>query len=74
MFNQEIDKILLQVNGNRKRMIDIMFILKQLFQKLDLPHETIPISKSKKTLKYYNRWWKNINKLIEDDINKIINK
>ena len=44
---KEMDKILLQINGNRKRLININFILKQLFKMLNLPHENIPVSKLK---------------------------
>ena len=42
---KEIEKVLPQVNGNRKRMINTNFILKQLFKMFKLPHENISISK-----------------------------
>ena len=38
IFN-EIDKILPQINGDRKRMINMDFIFKKLFKMLDLPVE-----------------------------------
>ena len=34
---EEIDKILPQINANRKRMININFVLKQLFEMMNLP-------------------------------------
>lgn len=45
---KEMSKLLPQKNGNRKRMISIIFILKQLFKILNLPHKNIPITKSKR--------------------------
>ena len=44
---KEIEKILPQINGNRKRMIKINFILKQVFEMLNIPHENMPVTKSK---------------------------
>ena len=46
---KELEKVLPQVNGNRKRMINANFILKQLLKMFNLPHENISISKSKRT-------------------------
>ena len=54
---KQIDKVLSQVNGNRKRMINTNFILIQLFKMLNLPHDNISITKSKKTLRFYERYW-----------------
>ena len=71
---EDIDKILPQVKGNRKRMISIEYILRQLFEILRMKYELIPLSKSKTTLKYYNQWWNTVFGLIKDDIHKIINK
>ena len=45
---KEIGKLLPQINGNRKRMISIIFTLRQLFKMLNLLHENIPITKSKR--------------------------
>jgi len=45
----EIGKILNEVNGTRKRMISINFILRKVLSMMNLPFDNIPISKSKKT-------------------------
>ena len=44
----EIGKVVTYVNIDRKRMININFILKQIFRMLDLPYEKIKTTKSKK--------------------------
>ena len=44
----EISKILNEVNGTRKRMISINFIIRKVLSMMDLPFDEIPISKSKK--------------------------
>ena len=62
---KEIDKILSQINGNRKRMININFILKQVFEILNIPRENIPITKSKKILDIYEQYWKKIQDIIQ---------
>ena len=72
VFN-EINSILHDVNDGRKRMICIKFIMKQLFRMLGIPHEDIQETKSKKTLRYYKRYWKNVQSLIGDKIQSIIN-
>ena len=41
----EISKILNEVNGIRKRMISINFIIRKVLSMMDLPFEDIPISK-----------------------------
>ena len=64
---EEID-----VKGTRKRMININFILKQLFKMLNLPYENIQISKSKRTLNSYVVYWNEILSLIGDRIRNII--
>ena len=46
----EIGKILPQINSERKRMISLNFILRQVLRMMGLPFNKIPISKSKKTL------------------------
>ena len=57
----EIGKILNQVNGTRKGMISINYILIQILKKMNLPFEKIPISKSNfdiisKVLEKYKSW------------------
>ena len=67
----EIGKIINEVNIKRKRMISINFILRKVLSMLKIPFEDIPISKSKKTLAFYNKYWANIMSLIGDKINNI---
>ena len=50
-----IDQIVPEVNTSRMLMISIRFILTQLFRALGIKYKFIPLSKSKKTLKYYNQ-------------------
>jgi len=69
----EIGKILPQVNGNRKRMININFILREVLSMMNLPYD-IPISKSKKTLASYERYWNLIISLIGDRMKEIIDE
>ena len=68
----DIDSVIPHVNKNRKRMIDIKFIIKQIFILLGIPSELIKITKSKKTLEFYNRYWVNIQLLIFDNIISIL--
>ena len=69
-----INQALPQVNNNRKLMIGVKFILRRIFRILGIEYKCIPLSKSKKTLKFYNIWWKRIYKLIKDDICVILRK
>ena len=68
----EIGNILNEVNGKRKRMISINFIVRKVLSMMDLPFEDIPISKSKKTLALYEKYWTSIMSLIGDRIKNII--
>ena len=68
----EIGKILHQINGERKRMISFKFILRQVLRMMGLPFNEIPISKSKKTLAFYQRYWTQIILLIGDRMKGII--
>ena len=70
----EIGKILPQINGERKRMISLNFILRQVLRMMDMPFNKIPISKSKKTLASYQQYWTQIILLIGDRIKGIIDK
>ena len=47
---KEIEKVLPQINGNGKRMINKKFIFKQLFKTFNLPHDNISVTKSKKNI------------------------
>ena len=68
----EIGKVLNEVNGTRKRMISVNFIMRKIFKMMGIPHKQIPISKSKKTLAFYNKYWASILCLISDRIKDII--
>ena len=69
----EIDSVLNEVNGERKRMISIKYVIKQLFKMLRLPYKDINVTKSKRTLKYYKQYWKTVQSLIGDRIQLMIN-
>ena len=69
----EIGTIIPLVNRNRKRMISIKYVIKQLFKMLGLPYNDINVTKSKKTLKYYKQYWEKIQSLVGDKIQSIIN-
>ena len=72
---EEIDGILPKINGDRNRMVNINFILRQLLMMLNLSVEkNISLSKSKKTLTYYEQYWAKVQLLIGDRIQSIINK
>ena len=63
-----IDQVAKRIDTDRKRMACIKFIFKQLFGVLGIKYKFIPLTKSKKTLKYYEDWWKRVYALIKDDI------
>ena len=44
----EIGKVLNEVNGTRKRMISVNFIMRKIFKMMGIPYKNVPISKSKK--------------------------
>jgi len=69
---EEINRILPQINDNRKRMISTRYILRRLFRILKLDYKNIEITKSKKTLTYYNQYWKNVKRRINSKIVDII--
>ena len=68
----EIGKIINQVNGTRKRMISINFILRKVLSMMNLLFDNISISKSKKTLAFYDQYWVKIMTLIGNKIKSII--
>ena len=70
----EIGDILSQINGERKRMISLNFILRQVSRMMGLPFNKIPISKTKKTLASCQQYWTQIILLIGDRIKGIIDK
>ena len=67
----EIEMILPQIN--RKRMIDINFLIKKILHMLNIDFD-IEISKSKKTISKYEDYWDKIQLLIGDKIHLIINR
>ena len=69
---KEVGLVIELVNQKRKRMININFVLRQIFLMLELPFKKIRITKSKKTLEQYNKYWIDILLLIFDKIMKII--
>ena len=69
-----LDRVQPEINGNRKRMINIKFVLRMLFQIMGLPYNEIKITKSKKTLQFYEQWWKQAYGFIKNDIRKIITR
>ena len=70
----EIGEILDKVNGTRKRMISINFIIRKVLSMMNLPFDKLPLTKSKKTMASYEKYWKQINELIGDKIKEIITK
>ena len=68
----ERGKILNEVNCTRKRMISVNFIMRMIFEMMGLPYNQIPISKSRKTLAFYDKYWAKIISLIGDKIISII--
>ena len=70
---KEIDKVLPQVNNSRKRMVSIDFILKKLFDLMEISVK-VSLSRSPKTIAHHNRCWESIYDLIGEDIQLIISK
>ena len=71
IFN-EINKILPQINGERKRLISVNFILSLILRLMNLQYKYVKVSKSKKTLAVYQQYCKQIDILIGDKIKRII--
>ena len=69
----EIDSVLPKVENRGKRIMSIKFIIKQLFEMLELPYKDIYVTKLKKTYKYYKQYWEKVQSLIGDRIQLIIN-
>ena len=55
-----IGNVINDVNCTRKRMISVNFIMRKIFKMMGIPYKNIPISKSKKTLAFYDRYWTKI--------------
>ena len=67
-----INDILPKINHNRKRIISVKYILMQIFKLLNIDVTIKNVTKCRKTLDYYEKWWSDVFKLIEKDINKRI--
>ena len=70
----EIEKIAPSIDASRKRFISVNFLIRQLLKSYipDVPYIDIRITKSKKTLQYYKKYWNAINELIGGKIEKIL--
>ena len=69
------DRVSPEVNNFvRKRLINVNFIIKQLFDILGIEYKFIPLTRSRNTLKYYEVWWEKVFSLIKDDINRLISQ
>ena len=68
----EIGTILPLVNKTRKRLISINFLMRRIFEMMGIPYERIPITKSKQTLAFYDKYWASILSIIGDKIMSII--
>ena len=68
----EINSILHKINDGWKPIIQIKFILMQLFKMLGLPYKDIQVTKSEKTLTYYKQYWVKVQLLIGDRMQSII--
>ena len=68
----EIGGVLEKVNNDRKRMISVKFIIKKLFMMLKLPYKDIQVTKTKKTLEYYEEFWADVELLIGYKIQSIL--
>ena len=55
-----IDQGSSRVDCDRKSLVSIKYILKQLFDILGIKYKFIPLSKSKNTLNYYSQWPKHV--------------
>ena len=47
-----IGTILDDVNGTRKRMISVNYIMRRIFEMMELPYNEIPVTKSKKNISF----------------------
>ena len=60
----KINKVIPKLGHNRRRIISIKFILKQIFDMLKIDYKNIKITKSAITLKFYDDYWCKLKKLI----------
>ena len=69
---KSIGEVVQDVNINRKRMINLNFIIKEIFKMLNLPFEKVKTSKSRKTITMYRKYWNDIYLLAHAEIDLII--
>ena len=69
-----IGTIVNNVNRDRKRMISVNFIIRKILKMMKISYDQIPVSRSKRTLAFYNKYWTQIIALIGDKIEAIIVK
>ena len=67
IFN-EINKILPRINGKRKRIISVKYLLEHILDKMGLEHSPLVCIKSGRTLAYYKEYWNHILDLIGGEI------
>lgn len=53
---KEIDNMLSQINGNRKRTRSINFFIQKIFEMLKIPCNKIMITKSQTTTDFYEQY------------------
>ena len=70
-----IDKQIISINNNyqRKRIINIKFIIYKILQIMNVKH-SIQLTSVQKTLNYYENYWNDIFQLIDSDIQTILKR
>ena len=70
-----IDNVTPEVNNfNRKRLISVNCIIKQLFDILGIEYKISPLTRIKNTLKYYEVGWERVYSLIKADISRLVSQ
>ena len=64
----EINEILPHINGKRKRIISIKFLLEQILSAMGLEHSPLVCIKSDRTLASYKKYWDSVLDLIGGEI------
>ena len=60
-----------QINENRKRIISVKYLLKRIFHMMDIAY-SIPVTRSMRTLNFYDAYWGKIMSIIGDKIKSIL--
>ena len=70
-----IDNVTPEVNNfDRKRLVSVNFLIKQLFDILGIEYKIIPLTRIKNTLKYYENWWERVYALIKANVDLLISQ